>query len=126
MYAACAGISRAVNTTHVMAHWLIGREIVEEEHRGRRGAGYGTALLGELAERLRAEFGRDYWVDDLELFRRFYLDYPQLLGDVAPAAIPNAISDAPRRKSGVLLRRQPGFGQGRCPAAFPAEPQPLA
>ena len=100
--AARTGIARTVNTTQVMANWLIGREIVEEEQRGRRRAGYGTALLGELAERLRAEFGRGYGVDNLELFRRFYLDYPELLGVVSAAAEPGAISDAPRRKSGVL------------------------
>ena len=100
--AARTGIARTVNTTQVMANWLIGREIVEDEQRGRRRAGYGTALLGELAERLRAEFGRGYGVDNLELFRRFYLDYPELLGVVSAAAEPGAISDAPRRKSGVL------------------------
>ena len=100
--AARTGVARTVNTTQVMANWLIGREIVEEEQRGRRRAGYGTALLGELAERLRSEFGRGYGVDNLELFRRFYLDYPELLGVVSAAAEPGAISDAPRRKSGVL------------------------
>jgi len=52
-------------------------------------------LLGELAERLQAEFGTGYGVDNLELFRRFYLEYPQLLAD----AVPGTISDAPRRKS---------------------------
>jgi predicted nuclease of restriction endonuclease-like (RecB) superfamily len=92
--AARTGIARTVNTTQVMANWLIGREIVEEEQRGRRRAGYGTALLGELAERLRTDFGAGYGVDNLELFRRFYLEYPQLLAEVA-----ETISDAPRRKS---------------------------
>ncbi|WP_265281670.1 DUF1016 N-terminal domain-containing protein [Verminephrobacter aporrectodeae] len=85
-----------MNTTQVMANWLIGREIVEEEQRGRRRAGYGTALLGELAGRLRTDFGAGYGVDNLELFRRFYREYPQLLAE----AVPERISDAPRRKSG--------------------------
>ncbi|WP_265284569.1 DUF1016 N-terminal domain-containing protein [Verminephrobacter aporrectodeae] len=93
--AARTGIARTVNTTQVMANWLIGREIVEEEQRGRRRAGYGTALLGELAERLRTDFGAGYGVDNLELFRRFYREYPQLLAE----AVPERISDAPRRKS---------------------------
>jgi len=95
--AARTGIARTVNTTQVMTNWLIGREIVEEEQRGRRRAGYGTALLGELAERLRIEFGAGYGVDNLELFRRFYLEYPQLLAEAAP----ETISDAPRRKSAI-------------------------
>ena len=93
--AARAGIARTVNSTQVMANWLIGREIVEEEQRGRRRAGYGTALLVELAERLRVDFGAGYGVDNLELFRRFYQEYPQLLAEAAP----ETISDAPRRKS---------------------------
>ena len=61
-------------------------------------------MLGELAERLRAEFGSAYGVDNLELFLRFYAEYPQLLAHtpVNPAeASPANISDAPRRKSGA-------------------------
>ena len=42
--AARTGIARTVNTTQVMANWLIGREIVEDEQRGRRRAGYGCLL----------------------------------------------------------------------------------
>ena len=93
--AARAGIARTVNTTQVMANWLIGRAIVEEEQRGRRRAGYGTAMLVELAERLRVDFGAGYGVDNLELFRRFYQEYPQLLAEAAP----ETISYVPRRKS---------------------------
>ncbi len=102
--AARTGIARTVNTTQVMANWLIGREIVEEEQRGKRRAGYGTALLGELAARLRADFGSGYGVDNLELFRRFYTEYPQLLADMAVPSVEATaahISDAPRRKSGA-------------------------
>ena len=84
-------IARTVNTTQVVANWLIGREIVEEEQQGKRRAGYGAELLRELAARLKADFGSGYGVDNLELFRRFYLEYPQLL--------PEVNSDAVRRKS---------------------------
>ena len=77
--AARVSIARTVNTTQVVANWLVGGEIVEEQQRGRRRAGYGTALLHELAGRLKADFGAGYGVDNLELFRRFYLEYPQLL-----------------------------------------------
>lgn len=84
--------ARSVNTAQVVANWLIGREIVQDEQAGRRRAGYGATLLKELAGRLKADFGAGYGVDNLELFRRFYLEYPQLL--------PAEISDAPRRKLG--------------------------
>ena len=86
-----SNIARTVNTTQVIANWLIGREIVEEEQQGKRRAGYGAELLRELSTRLKADFGSGYGVDNLELFRRFYLEYPQLL--------PKVNSDAVRRKS---------------------------
>lgn len=85
-------VARTVNTTQVIANWLIGREIVEEEQQGKKRAGYGAELLVDLAARLKADFGAGYGVDNLELFRRFYLEYPRLL--------PEEISDAVRRKSG--------------------------
>jgi predicted nuclease of restriction endonuclease-like (RecB) superfamily len=84
-------VARSVNSTQVVSNWLIGREIVEEEQAGKRRADYGVELLRELAARLKADFGAGYGVDNLELFRRFYLEYPQLL--------PGINSDAVRRKS---------------------------
>jgi hypothetical protein len=42
------GVVRTVNTTQVVANWLIGREIVEEEQHGARRARYGGHLLEEL------------------------------------------------------------------------------
>ncbi len=90
--AAHANIARTVNTTQVVANWLIGREIVEEEQAGSKRARYGAALLAELAVHLKVEFGAGYGVDNLELCRRFYLEYPELL--------PFANSDAVRRNSG--------------------------
>ena len=44
---------RTVNTTQVVANWLIGREIVVEEQRGQERAGYGQELLRQLSDRLR-------------------------------------------------------------------------
>ena len=73
--------------------------------RANRRAVYGPEQLRELAARLQADFGSGYGVDNLKLFRRFYLEYPQL-----PSG---RISDAPRRKSGLLenseaVRRKSG------------------
>ncbi len=90
--AARANIARTVNTTQVVANWLIGREIVEEEQAGNKRARYGAALLAELAVHVKAEFGAGYGVDNLELCRRFYLEYPGLLA--------HANSDTARRNSG--------------------------
>jgi len=57
-------IVRAVNVQIVQAYWLIGHEIVEEEQRGKRRAGYGAQLLKNLSERLTADFGSgfDEWI----------------------------------------------------------------
>jgi hypothetical protein len=73
-----AGVARTVNTTQVMTNWLIGREIVEEEQRGKKRADYGARLIADLSARLQADFGRGYSVKNLELFRSFYRVYPNL------------------------------------------------
>lgn len=66
---------QAVNTTMIVAYWFIGREIVEEEQRGRRRADYGEALLQRLSRDLRKEFGKGFSVQNLRLIRQFYLVY---------------------------------------------------
>lgn len=67
-----ANVARSVNTTQVVANWLIGREIVEEEQRGHRRAGYGEELVSTISKRLTADFGRGFSRDNLFWFRRFY------------------------------------------------------
>jgi hypothetical protein len=49
-------VSRSVSTAMVHAYWLIGREIVEVEQRGRERAGYGDRLVEGLARRLSERF----------------------------------------------------------------------
>lgn len=89
-----ASVARSVNTTQVVANWLIGREIVEEEQKGKAKAAYGERLLAELSGRLQAEYGNGYSVDNLELFRRFYGEYPTLISDALPRKSPPADSGA--------------------------------
>jgi predicted nuclease of restriction endonuclease-like (RecB) superfamily len=73
-----ASAARSVNTTQVVANWLIGREIVEEEQKGKGRADYGEGLLRDLAEKLRGEYGVGYGLTNLKLFRKFYLLYAEL------------------------------------------------
>jgi len=75
-----ATAARSVNTAQVVANWLIGREIVEEEQRGAKRADYGKQLLEGLSKQLAAEFKGGYSVQNLRFIRQFYLAYPQLLG----------------------------------------------
>jgi predicted nuclease of restriction endonuclease-like (RecB) superfamily len=100
-------VARSVNTTQVMAYWLIGREIVEDEQRGKRRAGYGEQLLAELSGRLTGEFGKGVSVRNLEHCRNFYREYPRLLDgkisnavrSIFPEAGTTEISYAGRSKS---------------------------
>ena len=72
-------VARSVNTTQVVANWLIGREIVEDEQMGKRRAGYGHRILLQLANRLKHEFGDGYGLTNLKLCRKFFLIYPNLV-----------------------------------------------
>ena len=74
-------VARSVNTTQVVANWLIGREIVEEEQGGQPRAGYGEQLLEELSLKLTHDFGTGYSVPNLRFIRQLYLTYPAFLDD---------------------------------------------
>lgn len=79
--------------------------------RADRRAVYGAEQFRELAARLKADFGSGYGVDNLELFRRFYPEYLQLLSV--------GISDAPRRKSGLLANSETVCRKSRAAAVAP-------
>ncbi len=92
-------LARSVNSTQVVVNWLIGREIILQEQQGKWRAEYGQQVLQDLSARLCKDFGGGYSVDNLELFRRFYLAYPTLVSPSPQAqAIASPISDAARRK----------------------------
>lgn len=69
-------VARAANAVMTATYWEIGRRVVEFEQGGKARAGYGQALLERLSRDLTARFGRGFGVDNLELFRTFYLTYP--------------------------------------------------
>ena len=94
------GVARSVNTTQVAANWLIGREIVEEEQRGQRRAGYGEELLKDLSDRLTKDREKGWSVRNLEYCRNFYVEYPLLI-DIQKS---NAVrSESKETESGVAL-----------------------
>jgi predicted nuclease of restriction endonuclease-like (RecB) superfamily len=74
-----SNVARTVNTTQVVANWLIGREIVEEEQKGEKRAVYGEQLIADLSEKLQKDFGVGYGTTNLKLFRQFFLAYPSFL-----------------------------------------------
>jgi predicted nuclease of restriction endonuclease-like (RecB) superfamily len=71
-----AGLARSVNSAQVLANWLIGREIVEEEQKGASHSRYGEKIITALSARLQREYGHGYSATNLKLFRQFYLAYP--------------------------------------------------
>lgn len=68
-------ILQTVNTEQVMAYWLIGRDIVEEEQAGKERAEYGVFLLKEISARLIKDFGKGFAPATLRNIRQFYLVY---------------------------------------------------
>ncbi len=86
-------VARTVNTTQVVANWLIGREIVEEEQQGADRAKYGKQLIETLSKQLGKDYGPGYSVQSLFYIRQFYVGYPELLPEAE-------ILHAARGKSG--------------------------
>lgn len=67
---------RAVNAAMVQAYWDIGREIIEEEQRGKDRAEYGKHLLKNLSAQLTKEFGKGFDESNLRYIRLFYKTFP--------------------------------------------------
>ena len=77
--------ARSVNTAQVVANWMVGREIVEEEQHGQVRAEYAEGLVAALSERLGGDYGAGYSAQNLWYMRQFYLAYPALTGGVTDA-----------------------------------------
>ena len=74
-----SGVARSVNTTQVVANWLIGQAIVEEEQKGKGRAEYGKRIVETLATRMTSDFGTGYSAQNLFYMKQFHLAYPALL-----------------------------------------------
>jgi predicted nuclease of restriction endonuclease-like (RecB) superfamily len=74
-----AGAARSVNTAQVVSNWLIGREIVEEEQKGRARADYGKKLIEELSRKMAKSFGSGYSTQNLFYMVQLYRTYSGLL-----------------------------------------------
>lgn len=63
---------RAVNSEMVQSYWSIGREIAEEEQKGKKRADYGAYLLEALSKRLTRDYGEGFSEQSLRNMRQFY------------------------------------------------------
>jgi len=68
-------IVRSVNTIMLQTYWNIGKRIVEEEQNGNDKAGYGKALINNLAKELTNYYGKGFSKSNLFSMRKFYLSY---------------------------------------------------
>ena len=76
-----------VNTLMIQSNWLVGRRIVEEEQGGASRAGYGKALLKNLATELMPMYGNSYSARRLQDYRQFYLYFKDL--EIWHSRVPN-------------------------------------
>ena len=88
-------VTRGVDLVQVHTCYQIGMYMVEHEQHGRARAGYGKALLDDLAARLSAEFGRGFSRSSLANMRGFYLAYPGRMEKVQTASGQSAPDPAP-------------------------------
>lgn len=71
-------VLKVIDSELVKTNWETGREIVEEEQRGKARADYGSRVIETLSKRLMAEFGRGHTASNLWYMRGFYLAFPIL------------------------------------------------
>lgn len=71
-----AEANRSINRALVIRNWLFGWYIVEFQQHGTDRAEYGKETLKQLSTELKQRIGRGFSVQNLELFRRFYLASP--------------------------------------------------
>jgi DUF1016 N-terminal domain len=81
--------SRVIDTHLAARNFLFGHYIVHFEQEGADRAHCGKQTLRALSEALKAAAGRGFSVDNLELMRRFYL---QFRSDILPAPISETLS----------------------------------
>lgn len=77
---------QSVNSAMVTSYWHIGREIVEEEQRGKSRADYGSQLLQQISAQLSAEYGPGFSLRNLRYFRQFYLTYAERVPPIGHTA----------------------------------------
>lgn len=75
-------VVRSVNSEMVIAYWLAGRELVEEEQQGKKRAGYGKRLIADLSQRLTERYGKGFSVAHLKNIRQFHLTFRSRMHEI--------------------------------------------
>lgn len=89
-----SSVVQTINRTMVQTYFKVGQMIIEEEQGGNIRAEYGKNILKELSQKLTAEFGKGFSVDNLENMRRFYKVYKksETHSRISENAIPETVS----------------------------------
>ena len=77
-------IASTVNITMVYANFETGKYIVEDEQQGAHRAEYGKSVLKQLSQKLIEKYGRGWSVENLTLYRKFYLVYADSVNMIDP------------------------------------------
>jgi predicted nuclease of restriction endonuclease-like (RecB) superfamily len=76
----------------VITNFEIGRRIVEHEQKEAKRAEYAAELLQELSVRLIEEFGKGFSVSNLQLMRKFFIEYEKRIQQQPAAKFHNPFS----------------------------------
>lgn len=87
----------AVNVSLTLRNWIVGYYIVEYEQQGEDRANYGDKLIRTLAQKLKQEKLKGMSRSNLNVYRKLYLVYPQII-----RAIPEQLSEG-------IIRTLPGL-----------------
>ena len=68
-------IGRTINVGMVGAYWQIGKEIIDDEQKGKTRAEYGKRIIEQLSQRLTEKYGAGWSSSHLWHVRQFYLLY---------------------------------------------------
>jgi predicted nuclease of restriction endonuclease-like (RecB) superfamily len=98
-------VARAVNSSAVLAAWLVGREIVEFVQGGEVRAEYGEQVLDELSRSIQPRVGRGYSARNLRYFRSFFLAF----ADRSPTVDEGKLEFGTRRVPNSRSRGRVGF-----------------
>ncbi len=69
------GVQRTIDTEMVKTHWLIGRDIVEDDQGGEIKSKYGSYVLDQVSQRLTKQYGKGFSKENLKRIRQFYIVY---------------------------------------------------
>ncbi len=71
-------VYRIANIEMLQAYWNVGREIVEEEQKGRDRAEYGSFLVKNLSAKLTQAYGKGFTKSNLHYMRQFYQTFEKI------------------------------------------------